>query len=141
MELIHLKQRQNDAAYSLIAARDHFIYLSHQRGITPIMTKLKDDRNYFHDCIVVDKIIGKAAAMLLTLSHVQYIHGQLMSTGAMHFLDQQGIPYSFDQSCDMIINRSGRGMCPMEATVVDLHDPQEAYMALALKLDDSAVHQ
>lgn len=135
MNLARLKQRQNNASYSLIAARENFFYLSHDRGIAPIMTMLKRNQNYFHDCIVVDKIIGKAAAMLLTLSHVQYIHAQLISANAIRFLDQWGIAYSFDQSCDIIINRSGIGMCPMEETVAQLSDPQAAYCALIQRLD------
>ncbi len=135
MNLAHLKQWQSEASYSLVAARNHFYYVSHERGIAPIMIMLKRDRNYFYDCIVVDKIIGKAAAMMLTLSCAKYIHAQLMSTSAMRYLDQHGIPYSYDQSCEWIVNRSGTGMCPMEAAVASLEDGEAAYEALYQKLN------
>lgn len=135
MKLARLKQRQSEASYSLVAARDNFLYCSHEQGIAPIMRMLKRDRNYFYDCIVVDKIIGKAAAMLLTLAHVRYIHAQLMSVSAMRYLDQAGIDYSYDECCEIIINRTHTGMCPMEATVMDINDAQAAYEALVMKLD------
>ena len=135
MNLARLKQLQSDGFYSLIAARPDLLYTSHERGIAPIMNMLKRDQSYFHDCIIVDKIIGKAAAMLLTLSHAQYIHGQLMSINAMRYLDEHGIAYSYDHACDIIINRTGTGMCPMEETVANVNDSQAAYRALCIKLD------
>ena len=130
MKLSHLKQIQNNAGYTLCAGRDHFLYVSHARGIAPIMDMLAKDRDYFHECIITDTIIGKAAAMMLTSSHVSYIHARVMSEAAIAFLTLHGITHSYEQSCPCIVNRTGSGMCPMEQSVQTIDDMEEAYQAL-----------
>lgn len=130
MNLSLLKLIQNNASYTLCAAREAFLYVSHERGIAPIMKQIQDNPTYFHDCMIVDNVIGKAAAMLLCRSQVSYIHAHVMSEAAQRYLQQHALAYSFEQSCPYIINRTNTGMCPMEQCVRDIEDEEAAYLAL-----------
>lgn len=132
--LSQLKAIQNNASYTLCAGRKNLLYVSHERGIAAILRKLNTDPQYFQDCIVVDRIIGKAAAMLYHRSCVSYIHARLMSESAKEYLKQHQIAFSYDDLCPFIINRTQTGMCPMEECVKDIDDAALAYDALNIRL-------
>lgn len=138
MNLLQLKQIQNNAGYTLCCAfppSSHIcMYLSHERGIAPILSALRKHPTYFQDGIVVDAVIGKAAAMLFIRSHVQYLHAHVMSEPAKQILEAYQIPYSYDILTSYIHNRQQNGQCPMEETVKNLIDLDEAYEALQLKV-------
>ena len=134
MMLSQLKSIQNNGGYTLCAGKDGFLYVSHVRGIAPIMKQLEKDSRYFSDCIIVDRVIGKAAAMLYHRSRVAYIHARLMSEAAYNYLSAHHIPFSYEALCPYIINRTQTGMCPMEECVKDTEDNESAYIALKEKL-------
>lgn len=140
MKLSQLKAIQSNADYTLCAYKPGLLYVSHERGIAPIMRQLACDPAYFKDCMIVDRIIGKAAAMLYHRSHVAYIHACLMSESAKSYLQKHRIAYTYDALCPYIINRTHTGMCPMEECVKDIDDVNQAYTALAKKLFSLQTH-
>ena len=105
------------------------ILTSERTGIAPIMQWLEEgiDLTGYE---AADKIIGKAAAMLFVKAGVTSVYGEVMSEPARLFLKSKGIPYSYGTLTDKIINRAGNGMCPMETTVLEINDVEEAYVAL-----------
>lgn len=133
MKLLQLQKKLNEEQLSLIADRQGEIYTSLLHGIGPIINPMKEDLNYFQDAIVVDKVIGKATAMLLILSKVEYIYAYVLSEKAKEILDYYQIDYDYETLVPYIINRTKDGMCPMEKTVYDLTDLNEAYQALLMK--------
>lgn len=124
---------QNNAGYSIVCAKPHYLYVSRQKGIAPIMDMLKKDRTFFKDCVIVDAVIGKASAMMLVYGKAAHIHGKIMSESAITFLDTQDITYSYEERCSYIINRTKDGLCPMEQAVMSMDDLQQAYHALIEK--------
>ena len=116
--------------YSFIASNG---YHSNDMGIKPVLDRVKEKTNYFEGLEIADKAIGKASAMLLVLSKVKKVDTILISKAGMEILDNYNIPYSFEKTCDYIINRTGDDMCPMEKTVKDINDLEEAFMALKEK--------
>ena len=47
-----------------VAFTKNGVYESTLFGIKPLMVKLREDRSFFKDAVVADRVIGKAAAML-----------------------------------------------------------------------------
>ena len=86
------------------------------------------------DAFVVDKIIGKAAAMVMTLGGVKGCYGVTMSASAVHWLKEHHISVQYETCVDAIINRKGDGICPMEETVKELEDAEAALVALKAKI-------
>ena len=117
--------------YAIVASNG---YYSFDNGIKPVINKLNENIDYFKDLVVADKIIGKASAMLLTLSHVKEIYCVILSSAGKQILDKYEITYHYEQLVPYIINRKGDDMCPMEKTVKDIDDLNEAYVALNNKL-------
>lgn len=133
MNLNTLQMKLNDHHYTLIADINGTYYTSQQRGIAPILNPMKEQIDFFKDAIVVDKVIGKATAMLLILSGVQYIYAYVLSQKAKDILDQYHIDYGYSEIVSYIQNRDQSDMCPMEKTVYDINDLQVAFEALKIK--------
>ena len=128
---MNLKGLLNEKGYSIVASNG---YSSFERGIKPIMTALNEDLHFFEGLSVADKIIGKASAMLLCLSGVKEVYTPTLSRSGKEIFDRYGVVYECDELTGMIVNRKGDGMCPMEMTVKDIDDLNEAYEALKKKL-------
>ncbi len=115
------------------------LYTSKKKGIAPIMDMLKTDRYFFDGAVVADRVIGKAAAMLLIDSGAQYIFGEITSEHSFKVLDNAknsnpDFSYEVGTIVPYIINRTGDDMCPMEKTVLSLENPSDAYAPLKEKL-------
>lgn len=67
-----------------------------------------------------DKVVGKAAAMLIARLQPKRVHGVIMSELAVNFLNQYGLPYSFDQLVERV-------QCKTESLLLDVDDINEAY--------------
>ena len=107
-------------------------YISHKTGIAPML-------DYIGAGIplagfsAADRIVGKAAAMLFVRAGVAYVYGEVMSRTAAEYLKDHGIDYSFGTLTDVIVNRTGTGMCPMEQTVRNIDDYRSAFCALSAR--------
>ncbi len=96
----------------------------------PLLKLLDKQPELLRDALVVDKIIGKAAAMLLTLGGVKEIHTYMLSQNGRAFLERHHIPVTAQCDIDMIQNRQKDGICPFEKSVLDTEDLEEAYARL-----------
>lgn len=94
-------------------------------GVAPLLHLYLEQSEQFSGALVVDKVIGKAAAMLLVLGGVAGVHGMTMSVAAKDYLIAHDITVSYDRLIDVIANRSRDGICPMERSVLGLDDPAE----------------
>ena len=102
------------------------------RGVCPVISLY--EQGMLQDATVVDKIIGKAAAMVLVLGGVRACYGETMSRAALEFLNAHGVRAEYGTLTDRIINRQGDGICPMEQTVAEIDDPATALEALKAKV-------
>ena len=119
---------------SVLAVREDFRYTSRGKGISPVLLPLREDRYFFRDCCIVDKCIGRAAALLFIYSGVKEVHALLMSKSAIEVLEQYHIPYQYETYTEKVLNNAGNDLCPMEKTVLEIDDPEEAYFSLDKKL-------
>ena len=92
------------------------------------------EKDMLKDVFLADKIIGKAAAIILTLGGVKSCYGYTVSESALNWLDKHNIPVTYKTTTPVIQNRKGDGMCPMEATVKNIDNPEEALVALKNKV-------
>ncbi|MBR0384922.1 MAG: DUF1893 domain-containing protein [Erysipelotrichaceae bacterium] len=118
----------NDVTLTVI--KNGKIYQSDLDGLKPVFYFLLREPEILKDSYVIDKIVGKASAMLLIQGGVGRVHGKTMSKAADEMLTAHGIERTWDVMVDYIINRDGTDMCPMEKKVRDLHEPVEAFETL-----------
>ena len=65
---------------------------------------------------------------------IKELYAQVISQPAAAVLQTYGIAVRYDTLVPNIINRAGDGICPFEAAVMDITDPQSAYTAILQKM-------
>ena len=123
-------RRLNKTDATFVAVRNGRIMDSHDRGIAPIMALVLADTNALRGACVADKVIGKAAALLLVRAGVERLFANTISEHAMSLLSEYHLTFEFGQSVPYIMNRAGDGMCPMQSLVLEVNDPEEAFRVL-----------
>ena len=84
---------------------------------------LEEYPDLLRNATVWDKVIGKAAALLILRMGGNRVHGVLMSELAAEVLEKAGVAYSFDSLVPRID-------CQTEEILEDIVDPDEAYKLL-----------
>ncbi len=116
------------------AVSENEIYTSEKRGVAPILEKIDSDPEFFNGASVADRVIGKAAAMLLEKYGVAEIYAQVTSEYAIAYLNDKNVGFTYDKRVDHIINRDGTDMCPMEKTVLHISDANEGEKLIRNKI-------
>lgn len=119
--------------HSISLCRSGEIITDDGRGISPMLRFISEGRDIC-GYSAADVIVGKAAAALFVKAGIVRVHGRTMSESGREYLESRGIPCTYDILTDKIINRQGTDVCPMEKTVEDISDPEEAYLALRERL-------
>lgn len=121
---------------SLIIVRENVIvFASREEGMKPLMEAIHQvGLPTLTNSIVLDKIVGKAAALLISYFQAQEVHCIVLSIGGQTVLDTHQIPYTTEQLTPEIMNRMGTGLCPFEQAVRDVEDPQEGYLRVRATL-------
>ncbi|HOB82267.1 MAG TPA: ECF transporter S component [Peptococcaceae bacterium] len=114
----------------VIIKNDEIIRTASGQGISPLITIFEEEPELLKDSYVVDKLIGKAAAIVLVLGGAKRAYGELMSAAARDYLTGHDCGVSFGQLIDKVINRTGDGICPLEESVFDVEDPETGYHIL-----------
>ena len=107
------------------AVSDSDIITSPLKGISFVASLCNENKDLSSYC-VADKIVGKAAAMLFVLLNIKVLHAKTLSKAGKKVLEDNGTDFSYDVLTDLIINRTGDGMCPMENAVKDDISPAQA---------------
>ncbi len=125
----------NNNKASCVVIKDNAIAnIEQASGIAPVLSLY--EKGELRDAVVVDKIIGKAAAHLLVSGGVKACYGMTVSESAVKLLRSHGITVEYDKCVEHIINRQGNGLCPMEDAVKDIDNDSEAYEAIKKRLSE-----
>ena len=73
--------------------------------------------------VVADKIVGKAAALLLVRIGIRRIEAGVLSKLGMSVLERYGVNYSYSQLIERID-------CKSEALLATVEDPEQAYRCI-----------
>ena len=119
-------------AKCIIISNKRGISQSNRSGVSYLLECL--DNGMLEGAFVADTIIGRAAAMILTRGGVCACYGENMSRGALEWLTAQSVRVSYKNLTDMIINRRGDGICPMEEAVSEVTDEERGVELLRERL-------
>lgn len=127
-------EKLKEGGYSFVLYKDGEWSTSEKRGTAPIMELLSENKELLSGAYVADKVIGKAAAMLLIEGGISYLHAEVISEHATECLQKYNIEFEYQNLVPYIVNRTGDGMCPMEETVLNVTDTKIAYNLLQEKI-------
>ncbi len=123
---------ENNASIVLVKGDD--VFISDKKGIAPMIGFISENIN-LSGFSAADKTVGKAAALLFSLAGIKEIYAEKFSRAAIPVLKEHDIKYSYKEIYDKILNRDKSDICPMEKTVADINDPEQAFAALKNKLE------
>ena len=125
------------AGTSCVVARGgQIIHTADGRGVAPLLALYHQERDKLKGSCVVDRVIGKAAAMILVLGGVKAVYGEILSAVAGAYLSEHGIAYAYGACVDGIINQTGTGLCPIEGSVLAIDDPVAGLEAIIHKVQE-----
>lgn len=87
---------------------------------------------------VADKIVGKAAALLMVRGGVKEVYAETLSESGDAVLSRYNVPHDCGTLTPAIQNREGTGPCPMEKAVENINDPGTAQAVLRARRDELA---
>lgn len=109
----------------VVVRDDAIVYTASGRGVSPLLALYKNAPEKLRGAFVLDAVIGKAAAAILILGGARGVYGKIMSAAARDYLAARDIPAEYGSLVENITNRSGDGLCPLERSVLEIHDPGE----------------
>lgn len=119
----------NSGEYTCVVCKEDTIFTTTQRGVAPLLDWLDRGTNLM-GFSAADRVVGRGAAFLYCLLGVKEVRSRVMSYPAAEVLRAHGILADADVFVGNIINRAGTGTCPFEAAVMDIHDPEQALIAI-----------
>ena len=133
MRLERAKEYLKSGNYTCVIEKDDCFYTSSERGVKPLVNWMESKID-FHGAYAADKVIGKATAFLYVLLGVTKVYAGVISQTALQVLQVNGISTEYGQVVEYIINRKKDGMCPFEAAVLEIDNPQTAYEEIRRKM-------
>jgi len=121
--------KDNEASCVLIK-NNVIIHAAKGSGVAPLIKIYEETPCMLKGAFVVDRIIGKAAAAILLLGEAEKAYGEVMSNSARAYLSSRNFKFGYGRCVDIISNRTGNGICPLEKSVLEIDDPEAAYHVL-----------
>ena len=103
-------------------------------GVSPLLTIYETRKGDMADAVIVDKVVGRAAAAIAICGKARHVHGEVMSEDAAEFLKAHGITSGCTLPVPRILNRKRDGLSPLEQSVAGIDDPEQALAALKNKI-------
>lgn len=125
----------NRGKATCVVIKDHkIVSIENASGIGPILSMYEN--GLLENAVVVDKIVGKAAACIMALGGVRACYGITVSKSAVAYLKARNITLEYQHCAEYIINRKGDGLCPMEDAVKEIDNEEEALKAIRQRLSE-----
>ena len=111
--------------HSLLVYKDENITFQDEHGIKPLLIQIK--KKGLKNAVAVDKVIGKAAALLMVYGKVKRVHTNIIAKDAIKIFEKYNVKYSYNEIVDLIQDMKKNGLCPMEQKVLNIDNPRKAY--------------
>jgi hypothetical protein len=103
-------------------------------GMRPLLLAISSlGRKKLRGTVVVDKIVGKAAALLIAYFKPRIVYCGTLSRRAEIILTRYKIPYIAEETVPEICRPKSKELCPFEESVLNVETPLQAYRHLVLR--------
>jgi Domain of unknown function (DUF1893) len=115
--------------------RDETLVFSSQKDrLLPLMDYTANHGRSEKPVVVFDKIMGNAAALLVSRLNCREVYSPLGSELAIKTLEKFGIKYHLDETVPYVCRPDGYRMCPMEELSLD-KTPEEFYKEMKNRIE------
>ena len=113
----------------LVYEGDKLVFASDKNRVTPLIDYVDGLACQHRGVVILDKIMGNAAALLSVKAGCREVYSPLGSQLAISTLDRYGIKHHIIKVVPYIEKPGGEEMCPMEKLSQD-KEPEEFYEAI-----------
>ena len=118
----------------VVVKNDQILCKKQGDGVRPILETIDELGDQMQGCIVGDRILGKASALLCQYAKIKAVYSPQATKTAIALLIIGGIPVQVDHMIPYITNRDDSGLCPFEKMLENVTDPKNAYNILTEKI-------
>ena len=97
------------------------------KGLIQAIEKLDKD---LEGSAIADKVIGRAAALLLSYSHVKEAYATTLSVEGLKMLKENNIIVEYDKLVPIILDSKRKAKCPFEKFSLTIKSPEQAFKYL-----------
>lgn len=129
---------KNELLYSnnsLVIYLNNTLKKHRQKGVKALISILDADNNALKNSYVADKVVGKAAALILVDSKAKYVYAKTISLHAIKVFKENNIKFDCYEVVPYINNKENSGMCDLEKLCLDITNPQEAHQKIKQYLE------
>ena len=119
----------------MIYKKGELIFESSLKGIRPHLKAINELGSSLEGSLMVDKILGRAAAFLVVYSKAAEAMTVVLSTPGKRVLEKYRVKYCYREEVPHIKMENGVIYCPFERMVQGIENPDEAYKAIIEKMD------
>ena len=101
-----------------------------ERGVRTLLTV---PPGTLSGAFVADRVVGKAAALLLVRGGAIAVYARIISEPALKLFEKYHVVCIHGDVVQNVENRDRSGICPMESAVLEIDDPAKAYEVLTEK--------
>ena len=111
----------------VLIKRGKLIKTSYKKGVLPLLAVINGDDQVLNKAIIADKVIGRAAALLVANYQVKAVYAGTISENARGNIDNNSVFYQFGQCVPYIKNRNQTDQCPLEKLTSSISSSDSAY--------------
>ncbi len=111
------------------------IFGSSAKGIRPHLEAIERfGQEGLRGTLMVDKIVGRAAALLMLYSLPSDVYAGVITHAAKSLLEGSGVRVHAREIVEAVKQKDGRIYCPFESMVQGISDAEEAYKSIVEKM-------
>ncbi len=131
--LLEKLEKFASSPWSLVVEnREGVLFRSKDDQLIPLMECIESHYPEMVGATVLDKTVGRAAALLCIYAKVDLVLTPLISVAAVEALEESGVLFLALEKVELIVNARGTSPCPMEKKAMG-KSPDQFYESLAKK--------
>lgn len=131
------KEHLQNNDLSVVIVKDELILeTSNAKGIKPLFDIYSNRKEILRDASVADRVIGKAAAMIVANGGIKNLYAEIISEKAIEILKEYDIEFEYGKKVPIILNRDGSDLCPIEKLSQNTKDVDELIEKIKMFLEN-----
>jgi len=114
----------------VVAKRGRVLFETESHGISGLLKAIDQLKDDMAGSSVADRVVGRAAALLLVYSGVVAVFADTISEGGIDVLKNNDIFQEFGRRVPSILDSRKADVCPFEKLVAKFSEPRQAYEKL-----------
>ncbi len=127
---------RGNRAECVIVRDNRIVVVERGSGVSPLLKIYDNHRKDMNGSVVVDKVIGRAAAFIVIAGNSKSVYGKIMSEDALELLKKHNINATYDLLVPKILNRKRNGLCPLEDSVKNDTVPEKALESMRKRISE-----